>query len=74
MKQQRIQAMMNTELIRVLNQTGQYEDLINGAIKCNCCGKEITLENISTLLPYEEDGSIKIKFYCNNIDCVNSEK
>lgn len=44
---------MNTELICVLNQTGQYEDLINGAIKCECCGKEITLDNISTLLPYE---------------------
>lgn len=74
MKQQRIQAMMNTELLRVLNQTGQYEDLIDGMIKCECCGNEITLDNISTLIPYEEDGSIKIKFYCNNIDCVNSEK
>lgn len=74
MKHQRIQAIMNTELIRVLNQTGQYEDLINGKIKCKCCGNEITLDNISTLIPYEEDGSIKIKFYCNNIDCVNSEK
>lgn len=74
MKRQRIQAMMNTELIRVLNQTGQYEDLINGAIKCECCGKEITLDNISTLLPYETDGTIKIKFYCNDIDCVNSDK
>lgn len=74
MKQQRIQAMMNTELVRVLNQTGQYEDLIDGMIKCECCGNEITLDNISTLIPYEEDGSIKIKFYCNNIDCVNSEK
>lgn len=74
MKQQRIQALMNTELIRVLNQTGQYEDLINGEIKCECCGNEITLDNISTLLPYEEEGSVKIKFYCSNIDCVNCEK
>lgn len=65
---------MNTELIRVLNQTGQYEDLLNGMIKCECCGNEISLDNISTLLPYEEGDSVKIKFYCNNIDCVNSNK
>ena len=56
---------MNSDLVNVLNQTGQYEDLINGSIKCECCGREITLDNISTLIPYEVEGSIKIRFYCN---------
>ena len=71
---QKIQAIMNNDLVNVLNQTGQYEDLINGSIMCECCGREITMDNISTLIPYETEGKIKIRFYCNNIDCVNSEK
>lgn len=65
---------MNTDLVNVLYQTGQYEDLINGSIKCECCGREITLDNISTLVPYKEQGSIKIRFYCNHFECVNCEK
>lgn len=70
----KIQALMNSDLVNVLNQTGQYEDLINGSIKCEFCGREITLDNISTLIPYEENGSIKIRFYCNLFECVNCEK
>lgn len=72
--QHKVQVMMNTELARLFNQTGQYEDLINGVIKCKCCGREITLDNISTLVPMEVNGEIKIQVYCNSIDCVNSEK
>lgn len=70
----KIQVLMNSDLVNVLNQTGQYEDLINGSIKCECCGREITLDNISTLIPYEVEGSIKIRFYCNQFECVNCEK
>ena len=65
---------MNSDLVHVLNQTGQYEDLLNGSITCECCGREITLDNISTLIPYEVEGSIKIRFYCNQFECVNCEK
>lgn len=72
--QQKVQAIMNTELVDILKQTGQYEDVINGFVKCECCGREITLDNISTLIPFEQDGEIKIKFYCDHLDCVNCEK
>ena len=72
--QQKVQAIMNTELVDILKQTGQYEDVINGFVKCECCGREITLDNISTLIPFEQDGEIKIKFYCDHLDCVNREK
>lgn len=70
----KVRAIMNSELAGFLKQTGQYEDVINGFVKCECCGKEIVLDNISTLIPYEQDGKIKIKFYCDQIDCVNCEK
>ena len=70
----KVQVLMNTDLVNVLNQTGQYEDLINGLIKCECCGREITLDSIRTLVPYKEQGAIKIRFYCNHFECVNCEK
>ena len=72
--QQRINAIMSTKLKEVLCQTGQYDDFENGEIRCQFCGSVITADNISTLVPYVESGVIKLKFYCNNIDCVNSDK
>ena len=73
-KQQIVNAIMDKDLKQILIQTGQYEDFINGNLKFECCGNKITIDNISTLVPYETDEGIKLKFYCNNIDCVNSEK
>ena len=72
--QQIIKAIMSTKLKDLLCQTGQYDDFVNGDIKCQCCGSVITADNISTLVPYVEDDVIKLKFYCNNFDCVNSKK
>ena len=69
-----INAIMDKDLNKILIQTEQYEDFINGNLKCECCGNKITIDNISTLVPYETDEGIKLKFYCNKIDCVNSEK
>lgn len=72
--QQIIKAIMSTKLKEVLCQTGQHDDFEKGIIRCQCCGSVITADNISTLVPYVESGVIKLKFYCNNIDCVNSDK
>lgn len=69
-----IKAVMDKDLNRILVQTGQYEDFVSGSIKCANCGRLINDNNISSLLPYEENGAIKLRFYCNNIECVNCEK
>ena len=69
-----IQAVMDTELNKILNQTGQFEDFINGNVKCANCGKTITIDSISTLVPFDENGSVKLKFYCNSVECVNIKK
>lgn len=71
---QEVNAVMSKDLIQILSQTGQYEDLVNGKIKCESCGRVITINNISTLIPYVDNEMIKLKFYCDNIDCVNSDK
>uniref|UniRef100_UPI004024FD3E hypothetical protein n=1 Tax=Prevotella sp. TaxID=59823 RepID=UPI004024FD3E len=73
-KQQIVNAIMDKDLKQILIQTGQYEDFINGNLKCACCGNKISIDNISTLVPYNTENGIKLKFYCNRIDCVNSEK
>ena len=65
---------MDKDLRGILVQTGQYEDFVSGNIMCANCGRVINEDNVSTLLPYEEDGVIKLKFYCNSIECVNCEK
>ena len=69
-----IKAVMDKDLNKILVQTGQYEDFVSGSITCANCGKVINGDNISSLLPYEDDGTIKLKFYCNSIECVNCEK
>ena len=69
-----IKAVMDSELNRILNQTGQYENFISGNIQCANCGKTITIDNISTLMPFDNEGTIKLKFYCNSVECVNCEK
>lgn len=65
---------MDKDLRGILVQTGQYEDFVSGNIMCANCGRVINEDNVSTLLPYVDDGLIKLKFYCNSIECVNCEK
>ena len=69
-----IKAVMDTEIHKILNQTGQFEDFISGNLKCANCGSVITIDNLSTLVPFDNNGSIKLKFYCNSVECVNCEK
>lgn len=69
-----IQAVMDKDLSKILVQTGQYEDFVSGNIVCSHCGRVINVDNISTLMPYDDNGMIKLKFYCNSIECVNCDK
>ncbi len=69
-----IKAIMDKDLGKILVQTGQYEDFVRGSIRCANCGKVVGDDNISSLVPYDEGGTIRLKFYCNSIECVNCEK
>lgn len=69
-----IKAIMDKDLSKILVQTGLYEDFVRGKITCSNCGKVIDGDNISSLVPYEEGEIIKLKFYCNSIECVNCDK
>lgn len=70
----KISAVMDTKLAKILIQTGQYGDFISGEIKCANCGKIITPDNVSMLLPFNLNGEVKLKFYCDSMDCLNCDK
>jgi len=69
-----IKAVMDKDLRKILVQTGQYEDFVSGNIVCANCGKIINDNNISSLVPYEDEGGIRLRVYCNSIECVNCDK
>ncbi|MCM0728042.1 MULTISPECIES: hypothetical protein [Bacteroidales] len=73
MKQKRIQtinAILDQDLEALLKQTDKYEDLVNGRILCENCKKVIAIENIGIVLPDIQNDTMKLRFYCDDIDCI----
>ena len=73
MKQKRIQtinAILDQDLEALLKQTDIYEDLVNGRILCENCKKVIAIENIGIVLPDIQNDTMKLRFYCDDIDCI----
>lgn len=66
-----IQAVLDTDLEKLLAQTNQLHDFIEGKVSCSKCGTIITEDNIGVLYPYEIDGQTKFEFHCNNINCLS---
>nr|WP_321451577.1 hypothetical protein [uncultured Carboxylicivirga sp.] len=67
-----VNAILDTQVEDLLKKTAQYEDLVEGRLKCNSCGSIITTQNIGIMQPIE-NGS-KIKFYCDRVDCSEQYK
>lgn len=73
MKQRKIQtinAVLDQDLEELLKQTEKYEDLVVGNILCENCKKVIAIENIGIVMPVVKDDSVELKFYCDDIDCI----
>lgn len=73
MKQKKIQtinAVLEEDLEALLKQTDKYEDLVNGRVLCENCNKIITIQNIGIVIPDIKNNSIELKFYCDDIDCI----
>ena len=67
-----VNAVLDTQIENLLKRTSQYEDLINGIIKCESCACTITSQNIGIMQPIEN--GTKILFYCERIDCAEEYK
>lgn len=69
----KIQAIMDTDLEKLLVQTNQYDDFERGKIICPVCGTVITEDNIGILYPIECEGNTIFKIHCNKISCISKE-
>lgn len=66
-----ITAIMDSDLEKLLIQTEQYVDFVNGKIKCECCGRIMSLDNLSIMLPQKQNERLVLRFWCDQMDCVS---
>ncbi|QDH80250.1 hypothetical protein FKX85_14870 [Echinicola soli] len=69
-----VNAIQDSDLEEALKKTDQFEDLIEGNIKCRSCNTIITEKNIGVIQPESIGMKLKITFYCEKIDCVDEFK
>jgi hypothetical protein len=69
-----INAIQDSDLAEALKQTSQFNDLIEGKIKCVSCGTLITESNIGVIQPKIFESKTELTFYCEKIDCVDEFK
>lgn len=69
-----INAIQDSDLADALKQTSQFNDLIEGKIKCVSCGTIITENNIGVIQPKSIKSKKELTFYCEKIDCVDEFK
>ncbi len=61
-----VPAVKDNELRTILSRFGLAKDLAAGSLRCGCCGRQLTWENIGALTP--ENKSIKI--FCDSSGCI----
>lgn len=61
-----IPAVHKKKLEEFLKGLGTWESLLQGELRCACCGTTISLDNIGFIIPSGED----ILFCCSNIECI----
>ena len=74
MKNNKVKAILDTDLEEMLKRTNQYEKIINHKIFCKSCGTVITIENIGIIIPVHKDDKSYFEFYCERIDCLEHYK
>ena len=70
-KTTQIKAVLNKDLENLLVKTGQINDFIEGYIKCMYCGKVIDYDNLSIIIPSNQEGLTTLNFCCNNPECLS---
>ena len=64
-----IPAVMQEDLMALLQAMKKLDDLHQGRIFCSNCGNLITLENLQMILP---KGDNRYDWLCNNLKCLES--
>lgn len=69
-KRQKIRAVYDSDLDRLLESLGAKQEILDGKHKCIVCGRVINLENLAVVYP--KAGAIY--FVCDHISCVIESK
>lgn len=68
MKDSRLQAVHDDDLITLLTSLGKYDKVCTGQSSCSFCKKTITLENLGAIVPINGE----IAFSCDSLICINN--
>lgn len=64
-QENKMKAVHDKDLENLLKSLHVYESVVNGECKCLFCDGQITLDNIDSIVPYEES----IQFTCDKHIC-----
>ncbi|WP_289747786.1 hypothetical protein [Thomasclavelia cocleata] len=64
-RENKMKAVHDKDLENLLKSLHVYESVVNGEYKCLFCNEKITLDNIDSIVPYEES----IQFTCDKLMC-----
>ena len=70
MEKEKIHAIADEDFENLLIQVGDYDAFVSGEVKCQECGRVINTDNLVMVVPFKENGKIKLKYYCDNIGCA----
>lgn len=66
-----VNAVMDSDLERLLRQTDYYDKIICGEIRCASCDSSILIDRIGTIVPtILQDDKFTLSFYCDNLTCI----
>lgn len=69
-KRSNIKAILDTDLVKLLKETKQYNAFVDGELQCAYCGTTITIDNLSIILPIIKEGHTTLNFCCDNAVCL----
>lgn len=65
MKDNKIKAVIEDDLVPLLNALGVYGEILAGRERCMYCGSLITLESIEAIVPFNRE----IRIVCSDLKC-----
>lgn len=64
-KENQMKAVHDKDLEKLLRSLNVYDDVIDGKFKCLFCNNKITLDNIDSIVPYNNS----VQFTCDKSEC-----
>lgn len=61
-----IKAALGKDLVNILKSIGEYDKLEREELRCSCCGKTLTIDDIQLIYPQRSE----VKYICNSFHCI----